>query len=69
MLIISESIDAIQEFLDSGGQVLSYIGILIFVLWILIFERLSFFWLSATFCLLIEAIVNFILVRSSIRRM
>jgi biopolymer transport protein ExbB len=43
---ITESIDALRAFLETGGPVLSYIGVLIFAMWILIAERLSFFWYS-----------------------
>ncbi len=42
MISISEGIDAIREFLDAGGPVLDYIGILIFVMWILILERIFY---------------------------
>lgn len=43
MLEISESLDAIREFLETGGQVLNYIGVLIFIMWVLILERIFFF--------------------------
>ena len=33
---------AIQEFLDTGGQVLSVIAVVIFVMWLLILERIFF---------------------------
>ncbi|MEE4243786.1 MAG: MotA/TolQ/ExbB proton channel family protein [Kangiellaceae bacterium] len=46
MYFITESIDALRAFLETGGPVLSYIGVLIFAMWILIAERLSFFWYS-----------------------
>ncbi|TQV72163.1 MotA/TolQ/ExbB proton channel family protein [Aliikangiella marina] len=42
MLSISETIDLIREFLDAGGVVLNYIGILIFVMWMLILERVFY---------------------------
>lgn len=42
MLIISETIDLIREFLDTGGVVLNYIGVLIFVMWMLILERVFY---------------------------
>ena len=42
MLSISETIDLIREFLDTGGIVLNYIGLLIFVMWILILERIFY---------------------------
>ena len=44
MYFITEAIDGIRAFLETGGPVLSYIGILIFLMWILIIERLSFMW-------------------------
>jgi biopolymer transport protein ExbB len=40
--VFTESIDAIYEFLDAGGDVLYYIGVLIFVMWALIFERIFY---------------------------
>lgn len=39
---LSEMIDMIREFLETGGVVLNYIGVLIFVMWILILERIFF---------------------------
>ena len=42
MLSISESITAIREFLDTGGVVLNYIGVLIFLMWVLILERIFY---------------------------
>lgn len=42
MLSISESIEMIREFLETGGVVLEYIGVLIFVMWMLIFERIFY---------------------------
>lgn len=42
MASISESIDMIREFLETGGVVLEYIGILIFMMWLLIFERIFY---------------------------
>lgn len=42
MLAISESLDLIREFLETGGNVLIYIGILIFVMWVLILERMFY---------------------------
>lgn len=33
----------IREFLETGGMVLDYIGILIFVMWVLILERIIYF--------------------------
>ncbi|PWK51717.1 MotA/TolQ/ExbB proton channel family protein [Pleionea mediterranea] len=46
MVFITESFDGLQAFLETGGPVLSYIGVLIFVMWVLILERLSFMWLG-----------------------
>ena len=40
---VAESIDMIREFLDTGGVVLNYIGVLIFIMWILILERIFYF--------------------------
>ncbi|MET1254874.1 MotA/TolQ/ExbB proton channel family protein [Aliikangiella maris] len=39
---ITEFFDVIREFLDTGGQVLNYIGILIFLMWVLILERIFY---------------------------
>jgi len=39
---ISESIEMIREFLETGGVVLEYIGVLIFVMWMLIIERIIY---------------------------
>ncbi|WMS86622.1 MotA/TolQ/ExbB proton channel family protein [Pleionea litopenaei] len=44
MVFITESIDAIRAFLETGGAVLSYIGILILVMWVMIIERLAYMW-------------------------
>ena len=33
----------IQEFLEAGGTVLNYIGIVIFLMWVMILERLFYF--------------------------
>jgi len=43
MFFINEWIDMIREFLETGGVVLNYIGILIFVMWTLILERIFYF--------------------------
>jgi biopolymer transport protein ExbB len=37
-----DTITLIQEFLETGGIVLNYIGVLIFLMWILILERIFF---------------------------
>lgn len=39
MFALYEMVEAIRGFLETGGNVLQYIGFLIFVMWILIFER------------------------------
>jgi len=36
---LTEYIEMIREFLETGGVVLNYIGILIFIMWMLILER------------------------------
>ena len=38
----SEYVEMIREFLETGGMVLDYIGILIFVMWMLILERIIY---------------------------
>jgi biopolymer transport protein ExbB len=38
----SEYIEMIREFLETGGVVLNYIGILIFIMWMLIIERIIY---------------------------
>jgi len=38
-----DSINAIRDFLDTGGQVLLVIGVLIFAMWLLILERFIYF--------------------------
>jgi len=43
---INEAIDMIREFLETGGVVLNYIGVLIFIMWILILERIFYLKLS-----------------------
>jgi len=42
MLIFTESLEAIREFLDSGGIILSAIAVMIFVMWLMILERLIY---------------------------
>ncbi|MER2494204.1 MotA/TolQ/ExbB proton channel family protein [Catenovulum sediminis] len=42
MYALFEMMDAIQGFMETGGNVLQWIALLIFVMWILIFERISF---------------------------
>lgn len=38
--------DAIVEFMDTGGQVLTVIGVIIFIMWLMIFERFVFISIS-----------------------
>lgn len=40
MIVLTEALDAIREFMDTGGIVLSAIGFMIFAMWILILERI-----------------------------
>ena len=42
MLIFTESLEAIREFLDSGGIILSAIAVMIFVMWLMILERILY---------------------------
>ncbi|WP_448569013.1 MotA/TolQ/ExbB proton channel family protein [Thalassotalea ganghwensis] len=43
MVMFIEMMNSIREFMDTGGQVLTVIAGVIFVMWLLIFERLYFF--------------------------
>ena len=43
MLWLTDAIEAIRDFMDLGGPVLTWIAITIFVMWALIVERLLFF--------------------------
>ena len=43
MQFLIDAYEAIRDFLELGGPVLEIIGINIFVLWILILERLIYF--------------------------
>ena len=43
MLWFFDSIEAIRDFMELGGPVLRWIAITIFVMWVLILERLLFF--------------------------
>jgi biopolymer transport protein ExbB len=43
MLWLFDSIEAIRDFMELGGPVLRWIAITIFVMWVLILERLLFF--------------------------
>lgn len=46
MIFLAEMYDAIIEFMDTGGQVLTVIGLVIFIMWLLIFERFVFILVS-----------------------
>lgn len=43
MLFVAEFLNAIQDFIETGGQVLVVIGILIFVMWLMILERIFYY--------------------------
>jgi biopolymer transport protein ExbB len=43
MTALMDSLEAIKAFMDAGGEVLTLIAILTFVMWTLIFERLWYF--------------------------
>ena len=43
MLWLTDSFEAIRDFMELGGPVLRWIAITIFVMWVLIIERLVFF--------------------------
>ena len=43
MLWLSDSIEAIRDFMELGGPVLRFIALTIFVMWVFIIERLMFF--------------------------
>ncbi len=43
MLWLFDSFEAIRDFMELGGPVLSWIAITIFVMWVLILERLLYF--------------------------
>jgi len=46
VIFLAEMYDAIIEFMDTGGQVLTVIGSVIFIMWLLIFERFVFILVS-----------------------
>lgn len=46
MIVLAEMYGAIIEFMDTGGQVLTVIGLVIFIMWLLIFERFVFILVS-----------------------
>ena len=43
MLWLTDSIEAIRDFMELGGPVLRWIALTIFLMWVLIIERLVFF--------------------------
>ena len=43
MLWVSDAFEAIRDFMELGGPVLRWIAVTIFVMWVLIIERLVFF--------------------------
>ncbi len=43
MLWLADSFEAIRDFMELGGQVLSWIAFTIFLMWVLIIERLMYF--------------------------
>ena len=43
MIWLSDSIEAIRDFMELGGPVLNWIAITIFVMWVLIVERIMYF--------------------------
>jgi biopolymer transport protein ExbB len=42
VVLLIEAINTLREFLDTGGQVLLIIGLIIFAMWLLILERFMF---------------------------
>ena len=42
MVLLTETLEAIREFLDTGGVVLNAIAIMIFVMWMMILERIFY---------------------------
>jgi biopolymer transport protein ExbB len=46
VIAFTEMFNAIIEFMDTGGQVLTVIGFVIFIMWLMIFERFVFISLS-----------------------
>ena len=43
MIWLSDSIEAIRDFMDLGGPILRWIALTIFLMWLFIIERLMFF--------------------------
>jgi len=46
MMMLNEMMQTIIEFLDTGGQVLTVIAGVVCLMWLLIFERIGFFFVS-----------------------
>lgn len=42
MVLLTETLEAIREFLDTGGVVLNAIAVMIFVMWMMILERIIY---------------------------
>ncbi len=42
MVLLTETLEAIREFLDTGGVVLNAIAVMIFVMWMMILERIFY---------------------------
>ena len=43
MLWLTDSFEAIRDFMELGGPVLRWIAVTIFVMWVLIVERIMYF--------------------------
>ena len=43
MLWLNDSVEAIRDFMELGGPVLRWIAVIIFVMWVLIVERIMYF--------------------------
>lgn len=46
MIALTETFNSIADFIDTGGQVLTVIGFVIFIMWLMIFERFVFISMS-----------------------
>lgn len=42
MVLVTETLEAIREFMDTGGIVLSAIAVMIFLMWLMILERIMY---------------------------
>jgi biopolymer transport protein ExbB len=56
VIALTEMFNAIVEFMDTGGQVLTVIGVVIFIMWLMIFERFVF--ISVSYKSLREHLLN-----------